>query len=278
MKKILPPLLVSAALACAVLLSRSAGPSRESLMPMSRAVADHEKAVDRAAAVAFPVSADEERRVGAAMDAQARALYPAPTGADALARASRWRALGEQAQASPLVTRFRGRYEFRSARSSQINAFALPGGYVYAFDPLIKRLDGDDDALFFVVAHEIGHVELGHCADAFRLRPDGKNPLRDLAGGVLSIARVLPAMQFSSNQELEADAYAVRLMRSLGRDPKAALRAYDKLAMGAGEDKSTKRDPGRLLGEAVGGFFRTHPGGWERRAALERDAAAASGR
>lgn len=269
MKRILPWILVSAALGVALLLSRRAGPSRESLLPLSRGVAEQEKAVDRAAAVAFPVSVDEERRVGESMDAEFRTGISTASGPAAAERAERWRRLGELAETSPLVVRFRGRYVFRTLGGPEENAFALPGGFVYALDPLLVKLGADDDAVLFVLAHEIGHVELGHCADAFRLRPGGGDPLRDLLGGALSLGRFFAAIHFSSTQELEADAYAVRLMRSLHRDPRAGLRVFD--ALGLKSDADTKRDPGTVASEAVSGFFRTHPGSWERRAALERD-------
>ncbi len=269
MKKSLPWILVSAALGAALLLSRRAGPSRESLLPLSRGLAEQEKAVDRAAAVAFPLSADEERRVGESLDAEFRAELPVVSGSTATARAERWRRLGQRAETSPLVVRFRGRYVFRARESPEVNAFALPGGFVYALDPLLVKLGGDDDAVLFVLAHEIGHVELGHCADAFRLRPGGGDPLRDILGGALSLGRFFAAIHFSSTQELEADAYAVRLLRSLHRDPRAGLRVFD--ALGLKSDADTKRDPGVVAAEAVSGYFRTHPGSWERRAALERD-------
>jgi Zn-dependent protease with chaperone function len=272
-RKALPAVLIAAGLGAAFLLSRRAGPSRESLLPLSRTVAEHEKAVDRAAGAAFPLSADEERRIGEGLDRElgAGAARGIPDPAAAV-RAARWRELGGTAARSPLVSRFRGRYEFRTIGEGGANAFALPGGFIYATEPLLQRLGADDDALLFVLGHEIGHVELGHCADAYRLRPDGSNPIRDVLGGVLSVGRLFAAIHFSSAQELEADAFAVRLVRGLGRDPRAGLRVLD--ALGDHADSRTKRDPGEVAAEGVSDYFRTHPGAWERRAALEREIAA----
>jgi Zn-dependent protease with chaperone function len=268
MKKILPLVLISAALGVSFLLSKRGGASRESLLPLSRAVAEQEKGLDRAAGAAFPLSPDEERRIGEGLDAELQGAASAPGGADAAA-AARWREIGETAARSSLVTRFRGRYVFRATPEGGLNAFAVPGGFVYGTLPLIKRLAGDDDALLFVLGHEIGHVELGHCADAYRLRAGARDPITAAAGAVLSVGRLFAEMHFSSTQELEADAFAVRLLRSLHRDPRAGLRVFDALGLRA--DVETKRDPGAVAAEGAADYFHTHPGSWERRAALERE-------
>jgi len=269
MKKALPAVLISAALGVALLLSKKGGPSRESLLPLSRAVAEQEKGIDRAAAVAFPLSPDEERRVGEGIDrALNGAAAPAP-GTPAAAAAARWREFGGDAARSPLVTRFRGRYEFRATPSGGLNAFAVPGGFVYATLPLLDRLGSDGDALLFVLGHEIGHVELGHCADAYRLGAGAHDPITAVLGGVLSVGRLFAELHFSSTQELEADRFAVRLVRSVRGDPRAGLRVFDALGLTA--DRETKRDPGAVAAEGMTDYFRTHPGSWERRAALERE-------
>jgi hypothetical protein len=266
MKRALPAVIVVAALGAAFALSRS-GSSRESLLPLSRTAAEHEKGLDRAASVAFPLSPDEERRFGEELD---RGLSPlnehAPSSIEATLTA-RWREFGGTAAGSPLVTRFRGRYVFRTVPYGELNAFALPGGFVYATEPLLKKLGDDGDALLFVLGHEIGHVELGHCADAYRLR-SGSDPVRAVLGGVLSVGRLFAELHFSSTQELEADAFAVRLVRSLRRDPRVGLRVFD--ALGIPKDANTKRGPDEVAVEGLTDYFHTHPGGWERRAALAR--------
>ena len=48
-----------------------------------------------------------------------------------------------------------------------VNAFALPDGSIRVFAGLMDMMT--DDELFFVIDHEIGHVKLGHSADAFRV-------------------------------------------------------------------------------------------------------------
>lgn len=267
MKTIIPVLLVGLALGAAFVVSR-AGRSRESLLPVSRAVADHEKALDRGAAVVFPLTADEERRIGEELDRGLREADFAP-GTPSASLAALWKELGLEAASSPLVTRFRGRYEFRTSTRRPVNAFAVPGGFIYATEGILVALKHDPDALLFVLGHEIGHVELGHCADAYRLRAGDKDPVRAVLGGAILIPRLLASLHFSSSQELEADAYAARLLRSLRRDPSAGLRVFDALGLKAVTD--TKRGPGEVVREGLSDYFRTHPGSWERRAALENE-------
>ncbi|PIR19459.1 MAG: hypothetical protein COV48_01850 [Elusimicrobia bacterium CG11_big_fil_rev_8_21_14_0_20_64_6] len=268
MKRVAPVALVAFALAAAFVVSRG-GRSRESLLPVSRAVAEHAKVLDRGSALVFPVSIDEERAIGEKIDERLSLETPPIPGSPGASRAALWKELGLEAASSPLVTRFRGRYEFRTSAHSGANAFAVPGGFVYATMDLIEKLQKDPDALLFVLGHEIGHVELGHCADAFRLRAGAKDPLRALLGGVIVIPRLLTALHFSPSQELESDAYAVRLMRSLRRDPAAGLRVLDALGLKA--DKEVARGPGKVAVEGLSDYFRTHPGSWERRGALERE-------
>jgi Zn-dependent protease with chaperone function len=270
MKKLLPLIIISAALGATWLISKKGAPSRESLLPLSRSVAEQEKGLDRAAAAAFPLSADEERRIGTDIDASISSPPPTPGTPDA-ALAAGWREFGGDAAASDLVRRFRGRYEFRTTPAGGENAFAVPGGFIYVTLPLLRRLGNDRDALLFVAGHEIGHVELGHCADAYRLTEGAHDPITATVGGVLSIGRLFSEMHFSSTQELEADRFAIRLMRSVHADAHGALRAFDALGLPADADKNTKRNPGTVAGEAVAAYFQTHPGAWERRAAIERE-------
>lgn len=258
-KKAVPAVLVLCALAAAFAVSK--GSSRESAIPLSRAIAEHGKAVDRGAALAFPLSADEERAIGDRLDESMRDRRPPAPGSPRASRDALWRELGPQAAASPLVVRFRGRYVFRTTAHGGLNAFAIPGGYVYATDSLVERLAKDPDALLFVLGHEIGHVELGHTADAYRLR-EAKDPLRAVVGVFASVARVFAELHFSPTQELEADAYAARLLRSVNKDPAAGLRAMDALGLKAGDKTDRLSD-----------YFSTHPGSFERRAAIEKEAA-----
>ena len=56
-------------------------------------------------------------------------------------------------------------YHFYVVNDMEVNAFALLGGHIYLHRGLIEFVDNESQ-LQFVLGHEIGHVELGHCAKA----------------------------------------------------------------------------------------------------------------
>ena len=55
-------------------------------------------------------------------------------------------------------------WDFVVFRSDQVNAFALPGGHVGAFEGMMALVDDDDAELAAVVGHEVGHVIAHHSA------------------------------------------------------------------------------------------------------------------
>ncbi|HVE14996.1 MAG TPA: M48 family metalloprotease, partial [Elusimicrobiota bacterium] len=161
-RKILPLALLSGLAAAAGLLTARGGRSRESLLPALRAVQGEEKTLERLAGRALPVSVAEERRIGEAFDAR----VPRPADERSRAWEARLAELGGELSRSPSNRRLRRRYVFRViAQDGSANAFTVAGGFVYVTAGLMRRVERDDDALRFVLGHEIGHSELGHCAD-----------------------------------------------------------------------------------------------------------------
>lgn len=54
-------------------------------------------------------------------------------------------------------------YQFKVVADEDVNAFSLPGGYIYVYEGLLKFAESDDE-LAGVVAHEIAHASLRHIA------------------------------------------------------------------------------------------------------------------
>lgn len=266
-RKILPLALLSALAAAAFLLAANKrSPSRESALPLLRTVKEHVQGADRTVGKLMPLDPEEERRIGAELAKRLR-VGPAAPPEESVRRAqdaSRIKEFGQSFASAPSVKRFRGRYEFSVLYDTrQINAFAIPGGFVFATEGLMRRFAPDGDAFGFVLAHEIGHVELGHCADNFRTSAWFRNLGLAPLGAVFELVRSVAALQFSEVQELEADQFALRLLHERRRNLQAALRAMDLVGVPADED--VRRDPGQIAVEGLGDFLRTHPGGWERR-------------
>jgi Zn-dependent protease with chaperone function len=105
------------------------------------------------------------------------------------------------------------------------NAFALPGGKVYLFDPLLQRAETPDE-LAGVLAHELGHVS--H-RDHMRgmIQNGGTSFLVGLlfgdvtgAGAAVFATRSLLDASYSRDAETQADQFAIDVMHKLGRSPK----------------------------------------------------------
>ena len=148
----------------------------------------------------------------------------------------------------------------------QINAFAIPGGYVYVYSGLLKAA-GNEAELAGVMAHEIGHVVGRHSANQLAaqygielltqlaLGEEG-GQLREMAAGLAGAGAMA---RFSRDDEREADEYGFKYLAACGYDPRALLTFFTKLEQ---LEKSRPSDLERL--------FATHPPTPERIALIER--------
>ncbi len=125
-------------------------------------------------------------------------------------------------------------YRITILNSPSVNAFALPGGYLYVTRGLLA-LANDSSEVAAVIAHEMGHVTANHAMQrqnkaqaAVIVSRVVSDVLEDGDAGKLALAssqRTLAA--FSQQQELEADAIGVRTIGKAGYDPFAAARFLD---------------------------------------------------
>jgi beta-barrel assembly-enhancing protease len=136
--------------------------------------------------------------------------------------------------------------------SSEINAFSLPGGFLYVNRGLIEAADNEAE-LAGVIAHEVAHIAARHGIEQASRRDLINWVSRSLfifGGGTGSInraARVL-SFKFSRSSEKEADRLAAQYLWKTGYDPQALITFLEKLQA---QEKKT-RIPLRNL-------FRTHP-------------------
>lgn len=103
-------------------------------------------------------------------------------------------------------------------------AFTLPGQYSYISRRFVERC-ASDAPVAFALAHEIGHHDLGHLnfAESWAASAVERAPWQ-LALLVLS---QLPRWIYSREMEFAADAYALKLCRKAGFDPKKCLECFD---------------------------------------------------
>ena len=148
---------------------------------------------------------------------------------------------------------------------AHINAFALPGGYIYLYDGIIDFVDNDDQ-LACVIAHEVGHIvakhgikrmqaQLGYALISLAAVSTGGSEFA--SGANLAFASAL--MEYSQEDEFLADRLGIRYAEKAGYDPRAMIVFLEKL-----RDKKRK-DPLRTKS-----LFRTHPYFSERAVAIKK--------
>ncbi|MDW8066730.1 MAG: M48 family metalloprotease [Aquificaceae bacterium] len=129
-------------------------------------------------------------------------------------------------------------YQFYVVNSSQINAFALPGGPVMITRSLLSRL-GSESELAAVLSHELGHINARHHA-RFLEKQFGLSLLLNLGSFLLGdkpygrallqfgqIGAGLLALKFSRDQEREADRYGIVYVYRAGYDPQGMIRVFE---------------------------------------------------
>ncbi|NND49234.1 MAG: M48 family metalloprotease [Rhizobiales bacterium] len=114
--------------------------------------------------------------------------------------------------------------------SPSVNAFALPGGYIYVTRGLLA-LASDEAELATVIAHEVGHVEARHPAKRIA-RLASAEMLDSIFGRIIGGGQAAQLDELGSQgyvahysriQELEADALGIHAATKAGYDPRAAL-------------------------------------------------------
>ncbi|MGE3364216.1 MAG: M48 family metalloprotease [Rhizobiaceae bacterium] len=128
-------------------------------------------------------------------------------------------------------------YRITILNSPNVNAFALPGGYLYVTRGLLA-LANDSAELAAVLAHEMGHVTSNHGIQRQQAEEADDVAVRvvnDVLGDpklqkTVEIRNKLSLAQFSRNQELEADVIGIRSSGQAGFDPYAAARFLQSMA------------------------------------------------
>lgn len=144
-------------------------------------------------------------------------------------------------------------YTFRVINSEEVNAFSIPGGFVFVDAGLLNFVHSDDE-LAGILGHEIGHVERRHVV-TINQKAKALEIILDIAGifvpGVSrfgSLAGDLILLKVSRVEEIQADQYGLMLMSHAGYDPAGMPAFLQRLESINPEHKS-------LLGR----YFETHP-------------------
>jgi len=158
-------------------------------------------------------------------------------------------------------------YSFTVLDSKEVNAFALPGGYIYITRGLMAYLNSEAE-LAAVLGHEIGHVTARHS-----VRQHSATQLTNIGAALTSI--FVPGMTQASNQlvqfaggallrgygrthELEADRLGAEYLARTNYNPEAMLDVIRVLKNQEVFDRELAQAEGREP-RAYHGVFSTHP-------------------
>ena len=166
-------------------------------------------------------------------------------------------------------------YRIRAVEASDINAFTLPGGFLYVNRGLIEATRSEGE-LAGVLAHEVAHVALRHgthqASKAYAAQAGlgilGGLLGRNGGGNTTTIINAIGGLglnavflKFSRNDEYEADLLGVRMLKRAGYDPEAMVTFFELL------NRQRAREPGKLEQ-----FFSSHPAPADRAARLQAEA------
>jgi predicted Zn-dependent protease len=142
--------------------------------------------------------------------------------------------------------------------SDEVNAFALPGGFVFVNRGLVARAETLSE-LAGVLGHEIGHVTMRHSAEQMEKAQRtnvGVTLLctltsvcdNSLGRAVVQVGGGALMARFSRTDELEADSVAVGYVAAAGLDPDGIPRMFTRLMKERGDRP-----------RSVEAWFGTHP-------------------
>ncbi len=160
-------------------------------------------------------------------------------------------------------------WEVNLIGSSQINAFCMPGGKIVFYTGILDKLQLSDDEVAMVMGHEIAHALREHARERMG-KSAATHGIARLAGalassyfgidsritdGIASGSANLLTLEFSRDDESEADLVGMELAARAGYNPRAGVTLWQK--MGA----ANKNAPPQWLS--------THPAGTRRIADIE---------
>jgi len=141
-------------------------------------------------------------------------------------------------------------FSYKAIDHNSVNAFALPGGYIYITTGLLKELNSEAQ-LAAVLGHETAHVTARHIASQITndyLMSLGVKVLgsaSSTAGSMGQIVANLQSMSFSRADEKQADAIGLGYMVKAGYTPNGMIETMEILQ---------KQSSSRTIE-----FFSTHP-------------------
>jgi predicted Zn-dependent protease len=241
--------LVGGALTAGVARARLQTPLEASLAPAFTLLGRPVQAIDHLTTRVMPVTALDERAMGEVLSRHfadsARERHP-----DAVY-------VNEVMSSLTAAARKPFRYHVYLVDWSEPNAMALPGGVIVVTKGLLEVLDSEA-ALAAVLAHELGHIELGHCLDAVKFELLGQKIGQRTLGEIADFAtRHLVQHSFGKTQEDAADEYAFAVLARSPYDPHGVANGFASL-LRYQNSSGNRRSPQRGV-DPFRDYFLSHP-------------------
>lgn len=199
----------------------------------------------------YMVSSDKEIAIGRAAASQINNELDLSTDKELVARVER---IGTRL--ASFSDRQELDYHFYVLADDEVNAFALPGGYIYIYEGLCEKIDSDDQ-IAFVLAHEIGHVAARHSVKRMQgtvaanllllasTQVQSSGNIDPTTGAMLTINTLMSG--YSQEDELMADSLAVKYSKLAGFDASSGIDVM----------KTLKAEQKKKIVQLS--YFKTHP-------------------
>lgn len=162
------------------------------------------------------------------------------------------------------------KYTITVLDDDEVNAFSLAGGYIYLHKGIVKAA-ADDNELQFVLGHEIGHIDLGHCARQLTYAARASQ-VGGPAGNIVGILHNLLTRRYSQDMEFEADDYGYRACRAAGQsrdDALSFISHFDGYVNRGSSGPQAADAADQNIVQRLESHFHTHPPTKERLRRLE---------
>lgn len=204
------------------------------------------------------LTTEEEIEIGREAAAEVEREYPISSDSDLIERVKR---IGNSL--IPHQPRNDISYVFKIIDTPDINAFALPGGFIYIFRGMLDYVTSDDE-LAGVIGHEIAHVALRHGAQQIEAITAGQVALETVILGdpdletiyqdqsvqiATAVVATIALNGWGRQAELDADEYGTIYMAHAGHEPQAVINLFERFAAEGGGE----------IGDPLEKLLATHP-------------------
>lgn len=219
-------------------------------------------------ALGFATVADAQTRsISQSSSAKAAQQHPQIVaefgGEETGSRGAYIQSVGRKVSTQTNITGGANAFRVTTLNSPVMNAFAVPGGYLYVTRQLVGLMN-DEAELASVLGHEAGHIAARHSSE--RQRTGILSQLGALLVGVVTGSGQLAQLagqvsqgiflKYSRSQEYEADDLGVRYIAAAGYDPLASASFLNSLGLATSLET---RAAGRNDERATPSWARTHP-------------------